>query len=455
MKSIFQMPEFKVGLLVLVVAGLIAVMSMRVSEDPTLGGAKHYWFLSPNASGLVKKSSVKMAGIPIGVIKDIQLSNGIARIDIVVRDEVNLRQSARAEIKANGILGDKYVEVSPGLPEDPPLKDGDQILNVNDKGSLEGLMSQISDIGGSLKVVANSIKESVEDKGTDKHILGRIVQNIEHLTADISQMTSENKGKVTDILTEIRSITKSLESTLNNNDSGFKKNWARLDQILKNVEDVTNKINQGQGTIGKLINDEKTVEEINTAVEGINNLLDTSNKLQTAVDFHSEYLESQNAWKSYIGLKIQPGLDRYYLIQVVDDPAGVRERTDTVSTNTPPGSSLAVNENKTYYNKMKFTLLFAKNFYNFTFRGGLIENSGGVGFDYFFFRNKLRFTTEAFEFSNMNLRTSLTYNLYKGIYVTGGVSDALNRSSRYSNYVGAGLFLTNDDMKILMTKMPF
>lgn len=455
MKSILQMPEFKVGLLVLVVAGLIAVMSMRVSEDPTLGGAKRYWFLSPNASGLVKKSSVKMAGIPIGVITDIQLSNGIARIDIVVRDEVNLRQSAQAEIKANGILGDKYVEVSPGRSEDPALKDGDQILNVNDKGSLEGLMSQISDIGGSLKMVANSIKESVEDKGTDKHILGRIVQNIEHLTADISQITQENKGKVTEILTEIRNITKNLESTLNNNDSGFKKNWARLDQILKNVEDVTNKINQGQGTIGKLINDEKTVEEINTAVEGINNLLDTSSKLQTAVDFHSEYLGSQDAWKSYIGLKIQPGLDRYYLIQVVDDPAGVSERTDTVSTSTPPGSTLAVNEAKTHYNKMKFTLLFAKNFYNFTFRGGLIENSGGVGFDYFFFRNKLRFTTEAYEFSNMNLRTSLTYNLYKGIYVTGGVSDALNRSSRYSNYIGAGLFLTNDDMKLLMTKMPF
>jgi len=455
MKSILQMPEFKVGLLVLVVAGLIAVMSMRVSEDPTVGGAKRYWFLAPNASGLVKKSSVKMAGIPIGVIRDIQLSNGIARVDIVVRDEVDLRQSARAEIKANGILGDKYVEVSPGSPDDPPLKNGEQILNVDDKASLDGLMSQISDIGSSLKMVAISIKESIEDKGTDKHILGRIVQNIEGLTADISQMTRENKGKVTDILTEIRSVTKSLESSLNDGDSGFKKNWARLDNILKNIEDVTNKINQGQGTIGRLINDDKTVEEINTAVEGINNLLDTSSKLQTSIDFHSEYLGSQDSWKSYIGLKLQPGLDRYYLIQVVDDPAGVKESTDTVSTSTPPGSTLNVNETKTYRNKMKFTLMFAKNFYNFSFRGGLIENSGGVGFDYFIWRNKLRFTTEAFEFSNVNIRAALTYNLYKGIYVTSGVSDALNQSSRYSNYVGAGLFLTNDDMKILMTKMPF
>jgi phospholipid/cholesterol/gamma-HCH transport system substrate-binding protein len=454
MKSILQMPEFKVGLLVLTVAALIAVMSMRVSEDPTVGGAKKYWFLSPNASGLVKKSAVKMAGIPIGVIKDIRLSQGIARIDIVVRNEVDLRQSARAEIKANGILGDKYVEISPGSPEDPPLADGEQILNVNDKASMDGLLSQIADIGTSLKMVAVTLKESVQDQGSEKHILGRIVKNIENLTGDLANITHDNKERVSEILAQINSVTKNLDSVLNNSDTGFKKNWARIDRVLQNVEEVTAKINQGQGTIGKLINDEKTVEEINTAVEGINNMLDASSKLQTSVDFHTEYLGSQESWKSYIGLKLQPGLDRYYMIQVVDDPSGVSERTNTVSNSTP-GSRLEVDETKTYRNKMKLTLLFAKNFYNFTVRGGMIENSGGLGVDYFFHRNRFRFTTEAFEFSNLNLRTSLTYNIYKGIYVTGGMTDILNASSRYSNYVGAGLFLTNDDMKFLMTKMPF
>ncbi len=454
MKSLLQMPEFKVGLLVLVVAALIAVMSMRVSEDPTVGGAKKYWFLTPNASGLVKKSAVKMAGIPIGVIKDIRLSQGIARIDIVIRDEVDLRQSARAEIKANGILGDKYVEVSPGSPEDPPLADGEQILNVNDKASMDGLMSQIADIGTSLKMVALTLKESIQDDGSEKHILGRIVKNIDRLTGDLASITHENKDKVNEILAQINSVTKSLDSALSNGDTGFKKTWARLDTVLRNVEEVTAKINQGQGTLGKLINDEKTVEEINTAVEGINNMLDASNKLQTSVDFHSEYLGSQDIWKSYIGLKLQPGLDRYYLIQVVDDPSGVKERTNTVSTSNP-GSTVEVDQTHTNYNKMKLTLLFAKNFYNFTVRGGMIENSGGVGFDYFFWRNRFRFTTEAFQFSSLNLRSSLTYNIFKGVYVTGGLTDAMDRSDRYSNYIGAGLFLTNDDMKYLMTKMPF
>ncbi|MEY4615414.1 MAG: hypothetical protein RJB66_374 [Pseudomonadota bacterium] len=454
MKPLSQMPEFKVGLLVLIVAALIAVMSMRVSEDPTVGGAKKYWFLSPNASGLVKKSAIKMAGIPIGVIKDIRLSQGIARIDIIVRDEVDLRQSARVEIKANGILGDKYVEISPGSPEDPALPSGEQILNVNDKASMDGLLSQISDIGTSLKMVAVTLKEAVQDEGSDKHVLGRIVQNIDKITGDLANITHENRNRVTDILAEVHSITRTLDSTLNNADSGVKRTWARLDLALRNIEDVTNKINSGQGTLGKLINDDKTIEEINSAVEGINNMLDVAGKLQTSVDFRSEYLAGQQMWKSYIGLKVQPGLDRYYFIQVIDDPTGVVSRTKTQSTSNP-GSDLTVDERRTNYDRMKLTLLFAKNFYDFTVRGGIIENSGGVGLDYRFFRNRLQFTTEAFQFTQMNLRTSLTYHVAKGVYVTGGIFDALNKNNGYSNYIGAGLSFTNDDMKFLMTRMPF
>ena len=241
---------------------------------------------------------------------------------------------------------------------------------------------------------------------------------------------------------------------MNSGNSGFKKTWARLDKVLKNVEEVTEKVNNGQGTIGKLINDDKTIEEINTAVEGINNMLDASNKLQTSSDYRSEYMGSQNIWKSYIGLKLQPGLDRYYFIQVVDDPSGLTERTNTVSK-TNPGGTVSLDETRTFYNRMKLTLLFAKNFYNITVRGGIIENSGGFGVDYYLSRNRLRFTTEAYALSNINVRTSLTYNIYKGIYVTSGITDLFNRSASYSNYIGAGLFLTNDDMKYLMTKMPF
>ena len=102
---------------------------------------------------------------------------------------------------------------------------------------------------------------------------------------------------------------------------------------------------------------------------------------------------------------------------------------------------------------MKLNLQFAKNFFDFTVRGGLIENSGGLGFDYNF-GSRWRFSAEMFNFSKLNLRPSVRYQVWKGIYLVGGINDALDKSGSYSSYIGAGLFITNDDLKLMMTKLP-
>ena len=108
--SLFSTPEFKVGFLVLLASGLIATLALRSSENPSyLGGSKDAWFLLDDASGLVKRSSVKMAGIDVGIIEDIKLQNGKARVQMVIKSDVPITRSARIEIRPNGILGDKFV----------------------------------------------------------------------------------------------------------------------------------------------------------------------------------------------------------------------------------------------------------------------------------------------------------------------------------------------------------
>src|ERR1700677_5086449 len=96
--------EFKVGLFVLLCMGIVAAMSLQVNNDPTVGGkGKHYEALLGNANGIVKNSNVKMAGIPIGIIKDIELEDGMAKIHLVVRGKLRVATDACLEIKPNGI----------------------------------------------------------------------------------------------------------------------------------------------------------------------------------------------------------------------------------------------------------------------------------------------------------------------------------------------------------------
>lgn len=456
--NLLRAAEFKVGALVLGVATLIAVMSVQVSDNPSfLGRSKKAHFLMADAGGLVKGSQIKTAGIPVGTIANISLEDGQARVDLSFKSDTPLTVSAGVTIKSAGILGDKYVDVYPGSPTDPPLENGGRINNVKDKGSLDSVIASVGDIATSLKDVSANLKEAVSEDGSRKHVLGRIILNIEKVTQDLSEITSQNKGKVNEIVDQVHGITKTLDDILNDpSDKGFKKRWAvaldRIDSSLKNIDEITTKINNGEGTIGKLVSDEATAEKVESAIDSVNEFLGGAATLQTGLDFKADYLANIGKTKTQVGIRLQPGLDRYYYIGVVDDPAGVVETTD-IKTTTSTGET-KITEEKTYHNQLKFNLIFAKNFYDLTVRGGIMENSGGVGFDYTVWNQKLKFTLDLFDFTNLNVRTQVQYNIWKGIYLSGGVTDMLNKGQKYSNYLGAGLLLTNDDLKLLMTKVP-
>ncbi len=453
-----SLAEVKVGALVLAIGGVIAFMSMQVSDDPSLlGRSKKAWFLLPNANGLTKGSAIKSAGIPIGVIKDIRLQDGQARIDVTVKSEIKVTRSASVEMRANGILGDKHIDVNPGAIGDPELEDGGQIVNVKSGGSLDDVMGQVGEITNSLKDVAKNLKEAVSDDGTNKHILGRVVLNIEKLTGDLAQLTSENKEQVGEIVDQVHNITSTLDDLVNDNsDTGFKKTWkktmARLDNSMKNIDEITTKINNGEGTIGKLISDEQTSEDVSSAIEGISGLVDSASKVSTGIDFNSYYLNDVHDTRSAIGVTIQPGLDRYYYVGIISDPAGSVEETTFETTQN--GQTNVLNEKKTFHSKTKYTLIYGKNFFDWTLRAGVIESTGGFGVDYKFFRDKFKITTDLYDFDKIQLRAALNYKLFYGFYLTAGYSDIFNKRQANTAYLGAGLFLTNDDLKLLLSKSP-
>lgn len=457
--NLFAAPEFKVGLLVLIVSGIIAGMSLSVSSDSSyLSSRKEHWFYLEDASGLVEKSGVRMAGIQVGVIKRIRLENGQAKVEMTLQGDTPITKSARIEIRPNGILGDKHVEIVAGDPRDPPMRSGEQFLVVDDRASMDRLINEIAKITKNLGVVAENIKSATEGD-TDKPI-GRIVSNVEKITKDLAEFTGGQKENVAAILDNLRDTTDTINEMVNNeSDEGLKatfdRSLRRVDTAMKNIEEITTKVNSGKGTIGKLLNDERTVEELNTAISGVNNMLDTASKLQTNLDFHSNYLTGGNSQaKTYVNVQLQPGLDRYYEFGIMSDATGVTERTTTDST--VGGTTTTTREVKRFENQIKFNALFAKNFYDFTIKGGIMENTGGVGLDYNMFKRKFKVSLEAFDFAHVNVRASARYSIFSGIYVSaGGENLAAQNGYSASPFIGAGLFLTNDDLKLLLTKLPF
>lgn len=458
--NVLNTPEFKVGILILIVGAIIAVMSVKVSEDPSYLGSSHTaHFLMNDATGLVQNSPVYVAGIRVGVIKEIGLQSGLARILVTVNKDVRLTTSARVEIRAAGILGDKNVVIIPGDPNDPPLPEGGLIGSVDDQASIERLISEVSKITTTLSGVAENLKNATE--GDSQTSLGRIIKNIEQLSGDLAEVSSGNKEKVADIVDRVHSISSTLDNFLNDeSDEGFKAAWRQAIASLKNVErtvsnfeEISDKINRGEGTVGRLINDEETVEELNTALKGVNNFLDGGSKLQTSLDFNTVYLSGDEDFKSRLGIKIEPGLDRYYYVGIVDSPVGPSKTTET-TTSINGGPETIENKREIFRDRIKFDALFAKNFYNWSLKGGVLESTGGFGVDYHMLGRKLILSAEAYDLEDFRARARVRYDFIKGVYVVGGADDLLDETkSKTNTFIGAGLFLTNDDLKLLLSKV--
>lgn len=457
--NLLSTPEFKVGLMVIVVSALVGVMSMRVSESPNyLGGTKEISFEIENASGLIKNSPVNVAGIKVGMIKDIKLRNGKAIVEMVIRPEVELTGASKVEIRANGILGDKHVEIVPGSPNGPMIKDGGEILVVEDNASIDRLVTEVSKITQSLGAVVDNIRDATE--GDDTKPIGKIVNNIEKLTSNLSELVDDKKDEVADLIDHLNNISESLDELVNEEgESGFQARFhnsmARLESALGNIDEISGKINRGEGTIGRLVNDEETVEELNTAIAGINSFIDAGSKIQTSFDYYSHVLTNGDGVRSYIGVRIQPGLDRFYEVAGITSPDGVITRQ--TQTNTIDGGTPTVTIQETAQDfQLRLTALFGKKFYNWTIKGGMMESRGGLGIEYNFYRDRMRLSVDAFDFDTPNVRAYLRYSFFKGMYVVGGQQYIFaNGSDNASSFIGAGLFLTNDDIKVLLSRINF
>jgi phospholipid/cholesterol/gamma-HCH transport system substrate-binding protein len=449
MASWISSPEFKVGFFVVLVSTLVGGMAMRLAEGPGIfTGTNTYYFRAESAGGLIPNSAVKMAGIKIGIIDKILLEDGRARIVISLDGDTKLTDSTTATLKADGILGDKHVEIIPGKSGDVLLPSGSEIKLAAGKGGVDDVMAEVSRVAKSMNDLLNMLNKAAQD-ADDSTAIGRIMGNIEDLTADLSEITGENKGKLAEILDRIRNLSKNVDTYIN------EETLSRVDRSLKNIEDITAKVNKGEGTLGRLINDEQTVEELNSAISSVNKFLGGANKLETSIDFHSEFLSASSTTKSFIGIKLQPGLDRYYEIQAIDDPEGTRRSTLT-RTSVNGGPEETFEETTDYRNKLKITAIFAKNFWDLTLKGGIIESAGGFGFDYYFLNRQLRFSAEFFNLEEMQIRTFVRYNLFKGAYVIAGGDNLLgNEGEVASPFFGAGLFITNDDLKLLASRLAF
>jgi phospholipid/cholesterol/gamma-HCH transport system substrate-binding protein len=134
--------EFIVGVFVLVGIICLGYLSIKLGKLELIGGNVYEVVAQFNtASGLKAGSSVEIAGVEVGRVRAITLNEDRAAVILAVDDKVKLYTDTIASIKTRGIIGEKFLALSPGGGGDP-LKPGDTIRDTESGLDLEELVSQ-------------------------------------------------------------------------------------------------------------------------------------------------------------------------------------------------------------------------------------------------------------------------------------------------------------------------
>lgn len=450
--------EFKVGVFTIValctIGYMLFVLNPNLLKDAT---RKEYHTILKDAAGIIPKTHVKTNGVTIGKVKAVELQINTTKIVIEIDSHIKLPAGSTMEVRTRGLLGDVYLEIV--RPDDTGqyIAEGGLIPKSDDQIDMQGVMALVGQIGKDVKKVTERLSNVL---GTDEgeKSLRSVLQNLDVTLANFKKFS----GNLNDVLDDTN------KERLNRILASFDDSMAEVKGASKNIRLISERIEKGEGTIGKLVNDDTAIQEIEGAVRDLRDVLAPATKVQISIDTHSEARKDKTG-QTYLNVILKTRPDRFYLVGMTDAQETLRDtKTEQLDNGGAQGDAPAFSKTReriTEKRALRVNLQLGKRWYFIAARLGLFESSGGIATDLYFFRDRVRFSLEANDFKSYDnewrrvarLKAYMQVLFFDHIYLMAGLDDMtrIRNPLTYEDqkgpipFGGLGLAFNDQDLKAL------
>ena len=240
-----------------------------------------------SVSGLQKGDKVSLRGVQVGKVLAIRMERGRPVVWVGFRTLRDIPRDSKIILRSVGMLGERIVEVRLGSSPEV-FRDGDLAIGSSELG-MEDMTADVADMTHRVKTVVDSM--------TSPEIISWMtssLRNLDTTTVSLRNLLQQNETKLSATIDNLAAASADANGLIGDSKAKLERALTNLDaaaadmaaaskrvagasisfeNTMRNIDAITGKINAGEGTLGKLVNDEKVYNGLSTSLSSVDSLI--------------------------------------------------------------------------------------------------------------------------------------------------------------------------------------
>ena len=282
----------EVGVGILVILGtLMSIFSYNYLKGINLfENTRTFKIVYAKVDGLSPSNPVTLNGYKIGKVQKINFNPNDTKeliVDVIIENDVKFSKTSKAELYETGLIGGKAIAIIPDYDNNVIAKSGDYLIGIVKPG-LTDLVNQIMPqiqlqleaVMQKTEIVLSNVNSLFDEKTKESlkssiDEFGSLTNSLSETSENINDFIKDNSPNLTTTINNLNATSLKMKDVSNSiSEVDLNLILTNLDSTISNLNKITHKLNQGEGTVGKLLYDDGLFKNLDNATKNLEELIE-------------------------------------------------------------------------------------------------------------------------------------------------------------------------------------